>query len=144
MNGKMIDEVDNRGRRIVGRTLLILFNAQGQRVPFTLPETSPNEVWRLLIDTYNDYPRRVRYLAGNPFPLAARSMTVFELRSSLRRRLARMVRRKRTPCVLKARAQKLGVDGNIRIAGDALRCNVSIVSVTLRSTNLPGRLSERK
>ena len=95
LNGKMIDEVDNRGRRIAGRTLLVLFNAQDGRVSFTLPETSANEVWRLLIDTYNDYPRRVRYLAGDPFPLAARSMAVFELRHSLQRRLGRMVRRTR-------------------------------------------------
>lgn len=97
LNGRMIGEVDERGRPIVGRTLLVLFNAQDRRIQFALPETAPNEIWRLLVDTYNDYPRKTRYLAGHHFPLAGRSMAVFELRSSLRRKLGRVFRKKAKP-----------------------------------------------
>jgi len=94
MNGKMIDEVDERGRPIVGNTLLVLFNAQERRIPFVLPETAPHEVWHLLVDTDNEYPRRLQYPAGRRFALAGRSVALFELQSSLRRKLARLFRKR--------------------------------------------------
>ena len=51
LNGDAIDEVDERGERIVGDTLLILLNAGEEAVPFSLPETGPTERWETLIDT---------------------------------------------------------------------------------------------
>ena len=36
--GDVIDEVDERGERIVGDTLLMLFNADKDAVPFVLPD----------------------------------------------------------------------------------------------------------
>jgi glycogen operon protein len=97
LNGKMIDEVDERGRPIVGKTLLVLFNAQDRRIPFVLPSTAPNEVWRLILDTENEYPRRTRYLEASRFALAGRSVALFELQSSLRRRIGRIFRKKSRP-----------------------------------------------
>ena len=38
LDGDAIDEVDERGERIVGDTLLILLNAGDEPVPFTLPD----------------------------------------------------------------------------------------------------------
>jgi glycogen operon protein len=94
MNGKMIGEVDERGHAIVGKTLLVLFNAQDRRIPFVLPATAKNEIWHLLLDTDNEYPRRIRYLEESRFALAGRSLALFELQSSLRRRLGRVFRKR--------------------------------------------------
>ncbi len=97
LDGRMIDEVDERGRAIVGQTLLILFNAQDRRIPFVLPPTGPNEVWRLVLDTNNEYPRHTRYVAANTFALAGRSVALFELHTSLRKKLARYFQRRLKP-----------------------------------------------
>ena len=51
LNGDAIDEIDERGERIVGDTLLIMLNAGEETVPFSLPETGPTERWETLIDT---------------------------------------------------------------------------------------------
>ena len=52
LNGDAIDEVDERGERIVGDTLLLLLNAgERRRSPFVLPATAPDERWETLIDT---------------------------------------------------------------------------------------------
>ena len=42
LNGDAIDEVDERGERIVGDTLLILLNAGEDAVPFSLPDDRPD------------------------------------------------------------------------------------------------------
>ncbi|HEX8141602.1 MAG TPA: glycogen debranching protein GlgX [Pyrinomonadaceae bacterium] len=49
--GDAIDEVDERGNRIVDDTLLILLNAYYEAVPFTLPTHRPELRWKLLFDT---------------------------------------------------------------------------------------------
>src|SRR5678816_192013 len=41
LNGDAIDEMDERGDRIVGETLVIMLNAGEDTVPFSLPETGP-------------------------------------------------------------------------------------------------------
>ena len=51
LNGDAIDEVDERGGRIVGDTLLLLLNAGDEPIAFTLPATAPEERWETLIDT---------------------------------------------------------------------------------------------
>ena len=48
LNGDAINEVNERGERIVGETLVIMFNAGEEAVPFSLPETGPTERWETL------------------------------------------------------------------------------------------------
>ena len=95
LNGEMIDEVDERGRPIRGKTLLVLFNALDRRIPFTLPVTARNEIWRLVLDTDNEYPRRTRYPETSRFALAGRSMALFALETSLRRQVGNVFGGKR-------------------------------------------------
>jgi glycogen operon protein len=51
MMGDAIDEVDERGRRLSGDTLLILLNAHHEAVPFVLPEIAGEKEWELVVDT---------------------------------------------------------------------------------------------
>jgi len=51
LNGNSIDEVDERGRPIVGDTLLVLLNSQPGRVSFRLPRHKPSERWIPYMDT---------------------------------------------------------------------------------------------
>jgi isoamylase len=49
--GDRIDEVDERGKRIEGDTVLVLFNAHHEGIPFRLPPTLPGQHWEQLLDT---------------------------------------------------------------------------------------------
>ena len=86
LEGRMQNEVDPRGRQIVGRTLLMLLNASPEPVRFTLPGHRAREYWRMILDTR--YPtgtppiKSPRMTAGQQFEVESRSMAVFELRSS--------------------------------------------------------------
>ena len=79
LNGDAIDEVDERGERIVGDTLLLMLNAGDEPIAFTLPATAPEERWETLIDTADPWapPRRLR--AGGRYELLPRSMAVLKL-----------------------------------------------------------------
>ncbi len=94
LDGKMIGEVDERGRPIVGQTLLVLLNPQNRRIPFVLPFADPNELWRLILDTDNEFPRRNRFLGGDRFALAGRCVALFALQPSLRKRMEQLFQRK--------------------------------------------------
>ncbi len=79
LNGDAIHEVDERGERIVGDTLLLMLNAAEQPTAFTLPGTAPEERWETLLDTADPWapPRRLR--AGGRYELLPRSMAVLKL-----------------------------------------------------------------
>ena len=79
LNGDAIDEVDERGARIIGETLLLILNAGDQPKPFTLPQAGPEERWETLIDTADPWapPRRLR--AAGRYEVVARSMAVLKL-----------------------------------------------------------------
>ncbi|MFV1964517.1 MAG: glycogen debranching protein GlgX [Pirellulaceae bacterium] len=79
LNGKMMDEVDDRGRPIPGTSLLVLFNAEDRDVEFILPDTANHEHWRPLLDTARPNARGRRMLAGQCFALKQRSLAVFAL-----------------------------------------------------------------
>jgi glycogen operon protein len=72
--GDAIDEVDERGRRIAGDTLLVLYNASPEPVPFALP--SDGGGWSTVIDTADPRPARRTVPAGERFTLAARAIVV--------------------------------------------------------------------
>jgi len=79
MNGQMIDEYDERGRPIVGNTLLMLLNAQKEPVPFHLPLHAARQFWRPLLDTSGIKRRPHPFNGGEIFDLQGHSMVVFQL-----------------------------------------------------------------
>jgi glycogen operon protein len=77
MNGKMIDEVDDRGRPITGRTLLILFNSEDEATEFVLPALKDHEYWKPLINTAQRDSQLPRIRGGSEYQLASRSLALF-------------------------------------------------------------------
>ncbi|MFQ5949073.1 MAG: glycogen debranching protein GlgX [Nitrospiria bacterium] len=74
-----IEEVDEKGHRITGETLLILMNAHHENVPFVLPAHNKITRWIMILDTSREGPlgpqRTMR--GGRRFNLQGRSMAVF-------------------------------------------------------------------
>jgi isoamylase len=79
LNGDAIQEVNERGQRIVGDTLLLMLNAGAEPISFVLPATSPIERWETLLDTADPWeaPRRLR--ASDRYVVHPRSMAVLKL-----------------------------------------------------------------
>ena len=79
LNGDAIDELDERGERVTGDTLLLLLNGDPEPVSFVLPATAPLERWQTLMDTAdpNQPPRRLR--AGDRYQLRGQSMAALKL-----------------------------------------------------------------
>jgi glycogen operon protein len=82
LDGAMIDEVDERGRPIVGKTLLVLFNAEDRDVEFMLPKEGPYRFWQSMVDSDSKPSGQRRYPGGKSYPLVGRSVAILELRSS--------------------------------------------------------------
>jgi isoamylase len=81
--GDAIDEVDERGNRIVDDTLLILLNAHHEPVRFVLPAHRPRLRWELGLDTRETTGKAPHRLirGGEPYELEARSMALLRLQS---------------------------------------------------------------
>jgi glycogen operon protein len=79
LNGDAIQEVDERGQRIVGDSLLLIFNAAPDQIAFVLPATSPIERWETLIDTADPWAAARRLRAGDRYIVQGRSMAVLKL-----------------------------------------------------------------
>ncbi|OJW25028.1 MAG: glycogen debranching enzyme GlgX [Planctomycetales bacterium 71-10] len=75
--GDLIGDVDERGEPIVDDTALILLNAHHEPIPFTLPETKGGQVWRRVLETYDDDQEAMVAEGGFVYDLRARSMAVF-------------------------------------------------------------------
>jgi glycogen operon protein len=95
IDGNGITEVDEFGQKIVDHTLLLLINGSQEAISFVMPkhqssvcvvpagamekpkqEGSP---WHLLMDTFDEGQEGSNYAFGQPFKMASRSMTLFEL-----------------------------------------------------------------
>jgi isoamylase len=79
--GDAIDEVDDRGNRVVDDTLLMLLNAHHEPIAFILPAHRPKVRWELVLDT-RDATRRLRQRprrGGEPYDLEARSLVLLRL-----------------------------------------------------------------
>jgi isoamylase len=88
LEGQMDDEIDERGRRIVGDTLLILFNSHNGPIEFLMPPHEETEYWQPLLDTATTtHLKRVR--SQEPYPLQAHSLAVLKLYRSKRGLLER-------------------------------------------------------
>jgi glycogen operon protein len=88
LNGDAIDEVDERGERIVGDTLLIMLNAGTEMRPFVLPAITPDERWETMLDTADPWSPTRRMHGGDRYELQGRSMALLRLsarREDLRR-----------------------------------------------------------
>jgi isoamylase len=77
--GDAIDEVNERGERLVGDTLLLLFNADANEIAFTLPGHDAAQHWSVLFDSAVDAPRRLDFTQAQPYSLQGRSVAVFRL-----------------------------------------------------------------
>ena len=80
LNGKSMDEVDERGEQIVGDTLLLLLNNRPGAVPFRLPKHKSSERWVPLVDTSRDRLTSASYGQSERYPLRGRSMAVLILK----------------------------------------------------------------
>jgi glycogen operon protein len=79
LNGDAIDELDERGERIVGATLVILINGGADAIPFVLPAVASEERWETLTDTADPWqmPRSMR--GHDRYHLQGRSIAVLRL-----------------------------------------------------------------
>jgi glycogen operon protein len=77
--GDTIEEVDDRGERIVDDTFLILINGFWEPLPFVLPAHKSGVRWELLLDTREtEVSRRGRALrGGQTCDMEARSLAAF-------------------------------------------------------------------
>ncbi|MBI4641193.1 MAG: glycogen debranching protein GlgX [Candidatus Tectomicrobia bacterium] len=77
--GDAIDEVDERGNRIVDDTLLILLNAHDEPIPFILPAHRRKVRWELILDTREAMIKQKRRLirGGESYELEAHSLGLF-------------------------------------------------------------------
>jgi isoamylase len=75
--GDVIHDVDARGRRIHGDTLLVLFNAHHEPVNFTLPPAGASFAWERVLDTARPGDVADGLDVLNPYPLVERSTAIF-------------------------------------------------------------------
>jgi isoamylase len=83
--GDAIDEVDERGRRVKGDTLLLLLNALHRSVSFVLPAHRRGISWEQLLDTRESFGRRRTRRSvkgGASYKVEARSLALFRLETS--------------------------------------------------------------
>jgi isoamylase len=78
-SGDVIDEVDEKGEKIVGDTLLILLNAHHEPIPFQLPAAGPQPQWELLLDTAEVAAEDKFLPGGKKYNLRERSLAVLRL-----------------------------------------------------------------
>jgi isoamylase len=74
--GDAITETDSRGQPIVGETLLVLFNAHHEPIPFKLPKMPRVKRWEALLDTAHPEIRPHQPVRITEYPLDARSVVV--------------------------------------------------------------------
>jgi isoamylase len=58
--GEATDEIDERGRRLLGEAILLLVNGGARSRPFTLPQVETPGVWVEIMNTAHPDPRAVR------------------------------------------------------------------------------------
>jgi glycogen operon protein len=75
--GDLIGEVDERGERIIGDTLLMLLNAHHEKIPFALPAHNVEHCWECTLDTADARNELECLDGGQMYDLQGRSMAVF-------------------------------------------------------------------
>jgi len=75
--GDAIEELDERGNRIIDDTLLILLNAHHEPLPFVLPAHRRKVRWQVVVDTARPQMKQQRSLRGGEvYQLEARSLAL--------------------------------------------------------------------
>ncbi len=79
--GDAIEEVDERGNRIMDDTLLILLNAHVEPILFVMPAHRPKVKWEVVVDTHHAGKRGQRRVKrrGECYELTPHSLAVFSL-----------------------------------------------------------------
>jgi glycogen operon protein len=80
LEGAMQDELDDRGRPLVGQTVLLMMNALPDPIPFAVPVLVPKASWRAVLDTSRRRLPRRRFRPGDTYALQPRSMAILQLR----------------------------------------------------------------
>ena len=83
--GDAIEELDDRGNRIVDDTLLILLNAHYEAIPFTLPAHRRTVRWEVVLDTcepHLDRKKRRLMRGGENYDLRERALVILRLPSA--------------------------------------------------------------
>jgi glycogen operon protein len=80
--GDIIGEVDERGKPIVGDTLLVLLNAHWEPIPFTLPLHKEGQAWELVFDTARPEAQPGVASEEEPYQLRDRSVVVMRIQSA--------------------------------------------------------------
>jgi glycogen operon protein len=84
--GDAIGEMNERGERVTGDTMLLLLNADANPLAFTLPEHGEGRYWEELDDTANGVTQVKPLHGGDQHDVQGRSMAVFRLGVPKRRR----------------------------------------------------------
>jgi glycogen operon protein len=79
--GDRIGQEDERGRPIVGDTLLVLLNAHWEPISFALPVHESSQRWELVLDTARHLTAPEPWPEGRPYDLTDRSLAVFRIRA---------------------------------------------------------------
>jgi isoamylase len=77
--GDVIDEIDEKGERITGDTLLLLLNADAGDVTFKLPSPRPGELWARVVDTTEANGGRPALHREETLRLKGRSVVVLQM-----------------------------------------------------------------
>lgn len=75
--GDAIDEINERGERIRGATLLILMNAHHERVTFVFPRDYGRECWKQILDTASQKQTGQKIKPNQSYEMEGRSCAVF-------------------------------------------------------------------
>ncbi len=78
--GDLIGDVDERGEKIIGDTLLLLLNAHHEALPFVLPVTKEGHQWERLLDTADLAETTQKWQSAEAYPLKERSLAVLRTR----------------------------------------------------------------
>ena len=75
MAGDLIGDLDDRGEPLVGDTLLLLFNAHHESIPFALPAARTDR-WDRVLDTAEPEKDRAAFTPGDRYPLQGRALVL--------------------------------------------------------------------
>jgi isoamylase len=78
--GDLIGDTDERGEPVIGDTLMLLFNAHHEAIPFTLPATKEGQVWEPILDTAEPRELPPQLNGGAKYDLVGRSVAVLRTR----------------------------------------------------------------
>ena len=95
LSGEALDEIDERGEKIVGSSLLLLLNAHHEPLSFQMPRGRQRQEWECLLDTADPRGESVSYFTGQKYELKGRAVAVLRLKKrpgSIRTRRKRRTR----------------------------------------------------